>query len=146
MKKSLLFIIAVLFLQTAFADPVPPRLMRNMRGQPVMRASLQKGALKLVTTYQRVSLENYQNVIVKGACSILLADHEKGWEKAWIDQIDVLSKNERQGYTFWDARQSCFRLDKIKEEEKRQHFFTQQTRICETGICPRQEKNSKKTK
>ena len=135
MKKILLLITAFLFLNTVYADPVPPRLMRNLRGYPVMKASLQKKVLKLVTTQHVVNEEVYKNVVMNGACSVLWNNPEKGWLKARIDRIDVLSRDEKQGYAFTDARQSCLELIKIKEDSKRKQFISKHTSICEDGFC-----------
>ncbi len=128
-------IMAFLFLNVAYADPVPPRLMRNLRGYPVMKASLQKGVLKLVTTQHVVSEEVYDNVVMNGACSVLWDNPEKGWLKAKISRIEVLSRDEKQGFAFNHARQSCTDLARIEQETSRKEFISKQTSICQNGYC-----------
>ena len=135
MRKGLLLIILALFVNMAYADPVPPRLMRNFKGYHVMKVTLKKGVLKLTTSHAVVSLDIYENVIREGACSVLLANPEKGWEKAWIDRIEVMSRDERQGYAFVDARKACFELNNIKDDAKRKTYFSEQTWICTMEIC-----------
>lgn len=124
-----------MFLNAACADPVPPRLMRNLKGHHVMRAGLNEGVLKLTTTHSMVSFGIYENIIKEGACSVLMANPEKGWENAKIDRIKVLNRDERQGYAFVDARETCLELDKITDEEKRNTFFSEQTRVCTMEAC-----------
>lgn len=135
MRKLLLGIAAIFSLSEAYADPVPPRLMRSLKGHHVMNATLQKGILKLVTTYDAVSPEIYKKVVIEGNCSVLLAHPEKGWEKARIEGIAVLSRNERQGYIFLDARRSCLEIDTIKDNEKRDAYFTGKTNVCRESVC-----------
>lgn len=127
--------IAALFLNAASADPVPPRLMRNLKGHHVMRVSLQKGILKLVTTHAVVTRDIYEKVVTEGACSVLVTNPEKGWEKARIDRIEVLNQDERQGYAFVDARNTCLELGKIRDENQRKAYFSKQTWICTVEIC-----------
>lgn len=135
MRKILLFMIAALFLNAACADPVPPRLMRNLKGHHIMRASLQKGILKLTTTHAVISHDIYEKIITEGACTVLVNDPEKGWAKARIDRIEVLNQDERQGYAFVDARNTCLALGKIRNESQRKAHFTKQTWICTMEIC-----------
>lgn len=135
MKKVLLFIIAALFFNVAHADPVPPRLMRNLKGFHVMKAELKKGVLKLTTNHPFISMEIYESLIKDGACNVLLNNPEKGWEKARIDRIEVLSRDERQGYALIDARKSCFEIEKIKDEDKKKSYLSEQTWICSMEIC-----------
>lgn len=135
MRKLLLGVIAAFSLSAAYADPVPPRLMRSLKGQHVMKATLQKGILKLVTTYDVVSPEIYKKVVEEGNCSVLLAHPEKGWGKARIEGIEVLSRNERQGYIFLDARRACLELDAIKDNGKRSAYFAGKTGVCREAVC-----------
>ncbi|MDL2284269.1 hypothetical protein LJC19_03910 [Oxalobacter sp. OttesenSCG-928-P03] len=149
MRKGLLFIIAALFLNTACADPVPPRLMRNLKGHHVMRVTLKKGVLRLVTTHGVVSHDIYENVIREGTCSVLLGDPEKGWGKSRIDRIEVMNRDERQGYAFVDARKACLELGKITDDAGKKTYFSGQTWICTMEICddpgPVEPKKTEKT-
>lgn len=135
MRKILLFMISAIFLNAACADPVPPRLMRNLKGHHIMRASLQKGILKLTTTHAVITRDIYEKVIAEGACSVLIANTEKGWNKARIDRIEVRNQDERQGYAFIDARNTCLELGKITDENQRKAYFSKQTWICTMEIC-----------
>ena len=100
-----------------------------------MKASLKKGTLRLTTTYEIVARDIYEKMIREGACSVLLASPEKGWEKARIDRIEVLSRDERQGYAFVDARNACFELEKITDDAERKTYFSGQTWVCSMEIC-----------
>lgn len=135
MRKILFFMIAALFVNAACADPVPPRVMRSLKGHHIMRASLQKGVLKLTTTHAVITHDIYEKIITEGTCAVLINEPEKGWAKARIDRIEVLSQDERQGYAFVDARNTCLELGKIKDENQRKAFFTKQTWICTMEIC-----------
>lgn len=135
MRKLLLGVIAAFSLGAAHADPVPPRLMRSLKGHHVMKATLQKGILKLVTTYDVISPEIYEKVIKEGNCSVLIAHPEKGWGKARIEGIEVLSRDERQGYIFLDARRACLELDAIKNEKERSAYFAGKTGTCRESAC-----------
>lgn len=148
MRKILLFMITALFLNAACADPVPPRLMRNLKGHHVMRVSLQKGTLKLITTHGVITRDIYEKVITEGACAVLIANPEKGWAKARIDRIEVLSQDERQGYAFVEARNTCLELGKIKDESQRKAYFSKQTWICSMEICddPKPDEGAKDKK
>lgn len=146
MRKLLLGVIAAFSLSAACADPVPPRLMRSIKGQHVMKATLQKGVLKLVTTHEAVSLGIYEKVIANGTCSVLAAHPEKGWGKAWIDGIEVLSRDEQQGYIFLDARHACMELDGIKDEGKRSAYLAGKTGICQAAVCRSPEKAKNEAK
>ena len=145
MRKLLLGVIAAFSLSAAWADPVPPRLMRSLKGHHVMKATLQKGVLKLVATHQAIEPEFYKKIVMEGACSVLLAHPDKGWGKAWIDSIEVLNRDERQGYIFIDARQACMELDTIKDAGKRNAYFSGKTGVCKEATCnsPSQVKQDK---
>jgi hypothetical protein len=135
-----------LFLNAACADPVPPRLMRNLKGYHVMRVTLKQGVLKLTTLHESVSRDVYEHIINRGACSVLQQDPEKGWAKARISRIDVLSRDERQGYAFVDARQSCLDLGGIVYDDKRKAFFAEKTWECSMKVCSEPATPEPKTK
>ncbi len=135
MKKIILLLVSVLFFNAAYADPVPPRLMRNLRAYPVMKASLQKRVLTLVTTQHIVDHTLYENIVSNGVCSVLWNNPEKGWLKAKIDRIDVLNRDEKEGFAFINARQSCLELEKLKDEKEQKLFFSKQTITCQSGFC-----------
>ena len=135
MKNILLLLAATLFINTALADPVPPRLMKKLQAYQVMKANLKNGVLKLTMSHPMVTHEIYEETITKGACAVLADSPEKGWEKTIIDRIEVLSKDERQGYAFIDARQSCLAMQSMTDKEKKKAFFTEHTWICSMEIC-----------
>ncbi len=137
MRKILLLLVAVLFMNAAYAEPVPARLMRSVRAprHHLMKASLRQGVLKLITTHAIVDVDSYEDIIAGGACSVLLADPEKGWGTARIDRIEVFSRDERQGYAFVDARNSCMELGKIMDAGQKQQYFKKRTWICTMNIC-----------
>jgi|GEM_PF-2454494 len=133
MRKMLIFMIAALLMNVVLADPVPPRLMRNLKGNHIMRASLQKGELRLVTTHAAITPEIHETTVLRSACAVLLADPEKGWEKAWIDRIRVMNRDDSQGYVLVDARNSCLELG--WENPERQGYFSGKVGNCTKTIC-----------
>lgn len=135
MYKFLCIVILGLFINCAFADPVPPRLMRNIKGHHVMKATLQKGVFRLTTSYEEVPYAAYEKIILTGVCKTLLLDPNKGWGKAWIDRIEYLNRKEEQGYTLVEARNTCLAIGNIQEDHLLAEYILKKTGTCLDNMC-----------
>lgn len=132
MLKYFIFLWMGLLSLKAFADPVPPRLMRHIQGHHAMRAHLQKGVFRITTVYDEVSYDTYEKAILNGVCASLKDDPKKGWGKAWLDRVEYLNRSETQGYTLVEAKKTCLELQNIDSPKE---FLLKKTGACLDNRC-----------
>lgn len=134
-RSAVIFLSFLTLASAAYADTVPPAILKAIKPLNTKSVELSSGVLRVVMGNPMVSIDMYRSVSITGVCFSLIGDR-KSWGNSRIDRIEVLNDIGKQGYALEEARKTCGALGALTADQEKK-YVADHTIECIAGDCRR---------
>lgn len=127
MKKIGLILLLIASIQSAYADPIPASITKELKPLDIKSVELDSKALRVDMNRPRVTDDIYATVINSVCTSLIL---EPGsWGKTDFQRIEVVNSFGVQGRVFSGGAAECKAIGKLTMDQVNQEFLPEHTSL-----------------